>query len=238
MGKMREYLAKKRAKVGGRKKEPSEGGGVERSATEFVRDKVESGHRTDIEALVEEELKRRGEEYQFEARLGIWHVDFFLPQRNLVIECDGEYWHRSREALGSDLNKTLDLREKGYRVARLMFGKEVRYETVKGQLDELLEGKKASFKTVLTPRLRRFAIQWIKELQQREHVSVSFKGGLRVETRTYAPVAYIEKLQRLLDEDKGAVSLRESIRQKLKAVLGISVLAMLMFTLGNRISRS
>lgn len=176
---------------------------VGKSITEFVRDKVESGRRTDIEAMVEAELKRRGEEYQFEARLGIWYVDFFLPQRNLVIECDGEYWHRSREALGSDLNKTLDLREKGYRVARLMYGEEACCEIVRRDLDELFDGEKASFKTVLTPRLRRFVIQWIKELQQQERVSVSYEGGFRVVTRTYAPVALIKKLQRLLDEDKG-----------------------------------
>lgn len=170
-----------------------------------IRDKRARGHRTDIEALVEEELKRRGEEYQFEALLDFYHVDFFLPQRNLVIECDQEYWHRRREALGKDLSKTLYLREKGHRVARLMFGREIKYETVRRDLDELLEGDKACFKTVLTPRLRRFAVEWQQELQQ--------KYG--------AGAASIEKLQRLLDEDKGVVASRQSVTQKVKGFFGL-----------------
>lgn len=170
-----------------------------------IRDKRATGHRTDIEALVEEELKRRGEEYQFEALLDFYHVDFFLPQRNLVIECDQEYWHRRREALGKDLSKTLYLREKGHRVARLMFGKEIKHETVRRDLDELLEGDKACLKTVLTRRLRRFAVEWQQELQQ--------KYG--------AGAASIEKLQRLLDEDKGVVASRQSVTEKVKGFFGL-----------------
>lgn len=50
-------------------------------------------------------------------RLGRWRVDVFIPSVNLVIEYDGEYWHRSKEDL--DTRKTLALLDLGHLVARV-----------------------------------------------------------------------------------------------------------------------
>lgn len=156
-----------------------------------IRKKLESEHRTDLESLVEKELKKRGEDYEFEALFDFYHVDFFLPQRNLIIECDQEYWHSSPEAMARDINKTLYLRKKGYRVARLLFGKEATLEMVKQELHELLDGKKASLQTVLTPPLREGLERRLQEIQQRSGSTI------------LSEVDYLRGLQRLLDEDAG-----------------------------------
>lgn len=44
-------------------------------------------------------------------------VDVFIPSLKLVVEYDGEYWHRKRAR--ADLRKTKQLLKKGYSVARV-----------------------------------------------------------------------------------------------------------------------
>lgn len=51
------------------------------------------------------------------AILDRWRVDVFVPSVGLVIEYDGEYWHRGKFEL--DERKTLALIELGYRVVRV-----------------------------------------------------------------------------------------------------------------------
>ncbi len=51
------------------------------------------------------------------ARVGRWRVDVLMPTLQLVVEYDGEYWHRSKHEL--DARKTRDLITAGYRVARI-----------------------------------------------------------------------------------------------------------------------
>lgn len=46
-----------------------------------------------LETLVAAELDRLNEAYQQQVRLGRFLCDFYLPERQLYIECDGTYWH-------------------------------------------------------------------------------------------------------------------------------------------------
>lgn len=46
-----------------------------------------------LETRVSAELDRLNEAYQQQVRLGVYLCDFYLPERQLYIECDGEYWH-------------------------------------------------------------------------------------------------------------------------------------------------
>lgn len=46
-----------------------------------------------LETLVAAELDRLNEPYQQQVRLAYWLLDFYLPERQLYIECDGKYWH-------------------------------------------------------------------------------------------------------------------------------------------------
>ena len=72
---------------------------------------------------------------------GIEHAyqcDILIPSKNLIIECDGDYWHGNNELYddtklskriidGRELDKirTLELIEKGFKVLRL-WGSEIK----------------------------------------------------------------------------------------------------------------
>ncbi len=58
--------------------------------------KIRTGYRTDIEAITEQALQELNLNYEFEHRVGRYSIDFFLPDYEIAVECDGEYWHRDR----------------------------------------------------------------------------------------------------------------------------------------------
>ncbi len=77
---------------------------------------------TSIELLVEEQLKRWDLEYDKHIPLcKIGNVDFFLPRHNIIIECDGDYWHNPKyfpETAQNDATKNLVWNFNGYKVFR------------------------------------------------------------------------------------------------------------------------
>lgn len=72
-----------------------------------------------LELLVRQQLERLNEPFQQEMRVGKFRMDFFLPKRNLVIECDGEYWHMQKNAKLRDKRKDKFLKSLGYNILRL-----------------------------------------------------------------------------------------------------------------------
>jgi len=58
---------------------------------------AKKGYKTSIEKEVEGFIKRLGFEYEFQYSIGRLFVDFFIPELNLIIECDGAYWHQDQE---------------------------------------------------------------------------------------------------------------------------------------------
>ena len=74
---------------------------------------------TSIELEIEAELKRRNINYQKQVPLcKIAIVDFYLPEENIVIECDGDYWHRLPGVPENDKRKTKILIDNKYKVFR------------------------------------------------------------------------------------------------------------------------
>jgi very-short-patch-repair endonuclease len=61
-------------------------------------------------------LTLMNERFIQEAAIDRYPVDFYLPDRNVVLEIDGVYWHKRPDA---DRRKTLRLQSKGYIVIRL-----------------------------------------------------------------------------------------------------------------------
>lgn len=62
--------------------------------------------RTSIEVKMADELTSRGIEYEEQRNLGDkFLLDFFLPEYNIVIECDGDYWHRLPSSIRRDKAK-------------------------------------------------------------------------------------------------------------------------------------
>lgn len=71
---------------------------------------------TSIERIVRLQLQKLKEPFKQEAKFGKYHTDFFLPKKNLIIECDGEYWHRNKEK--HDQERDIFLQNLGYKVLR------------------------------------------------------------------------------------------------------------------------
>lgn len=78
---------------------------------------------TTIEVKIQNFLKALGIEffthqYIKEIEHG-YQCDIFIPSMNLVIECDGEYWHNYPTRTEIDNIRTKELLEKGFKVLRL-----------------------------------------------------------------------------------------------------------------------
>jgi len=58
---------------------------------------AQKGHKTSIEKQVEDVLIHDNETYFYQYSVGKYYVDFYLPERNLIIEADGGYWHQNQD---------------------------------------------------------------------------------------------------------------------------------------------
>lgn len=115
------------------------------------RDKRETGHRTDIELLVENALRKRAEPYQFEASIGPILVDFALPARRIVIECDGEHWHHPDRF--SEAARAIAIEALGWEPYNLRFTKpDANQGTANTWVNEILDGSPARERNRLSSR--------------------------------------------------------------------------------------
>lgn len=78
--------------------------------------KLESGYRTDIEAMAETVLIDMGVQYEFEKRVGRFWIDFTLPDLGIGLECDG--W-RHETKLEKDADRDRTLLQRGWRIVRI-----------------------------------------------------------------------------------------------------------------------
>lgn len=74
---------------------------------------------TGIESAVASMLKEIGAKYDPQKQMGRFLCDFYVGSANLVIECDGFYWHGIPKVKKRDKNKDKWLAAHGYRVLRL-----------------------------------------------------------------------------------------------------------------------
>ena len=72
-----------------------------------------------LELVVRQQLEKMNEPFQQEMRVGKFRADFYLPKRNLIIECDGEYWHMDEKIKLRDQRKNKLLEKMGYNIVRL-----------------------------------------------------------------------------------------------------------------------
>jgi len=80
---------------------------------------------TDIERLIEDELTKQNIPFTKQVPLlKITIVDFLLP-KDIVVYCDGDYWHSFPERKKVDNNQNLTLISAGYKVFRFT-GKEIK----------------------------------------------------------------------------------------------------------------
>lgn len=77
---------------------------------------------TKIEIKIQNFLKQLGIEFFTHHHMNIKHsyqCDILIPSMNLVVECDGTYWHRYPIGRDIDHIRTSELIGKGFRVLRL-----------------------------------------------------------------------------------------------------------------------
>jgi len=77
---------------------------------------------TKIEVKIQNYLNQLNVDYYKHEYIHIKHAyqcDFFIPSKNLVIECDGNYWHKYPTGRDIDKIRTQELIEKGFKVLRL-----------------------------------------------------------------------------------------------------------------------
>lgn len=72
-----------------------------------------------IEVAVKNVLSILGIEYIESYRIGPYTADIYIPHRELVMECDGDYWHGTKEAKLHDAKRDQYMRERGFNVVRL-----------------------------------------------------------------------------------------------------------------------
>lgn len=75
---------------------------------------------TSIELIIRNFLKELNIEYiPHKDILGLYQCDIFIPYYNLVIECDGNYWHKYPFGTERDKLRTESMINNGYKVLRL-----------------------------------------------------------------------------------------------------------------------
>lgn len=77
------------------------------------------GKKTSLEKRFESFLVENKIEYCFQYFLNGKYYDFFLPSLNLLVEVDGEYWHRLPAAIKNDIEKHIIAKESGNKILRL-----------------------------------------------------------------------------------------------------------------------
>ena len=110
---------------------------------------------TKIEVKIQNFLKQLGIEffthqYMKEIKHG-YQCDVLIPSMNLVIECDGNYWHKYPIGLERDHIRTKELIEQGFKVLRL-WEVEINEMTIKDFQERLYETKTTQNRLMLDNR--------------------------------------------------------------------------------------
>lgn len=98
---------------------------------------------TTIEVKIQNFLKKLGREFFTHQYMNIEHgyqCDIYIPSINLVIECDGDYWHKYPTGREIDHIRTSELIKKGFKVLRL-WEHEIRVMNI-NQFSSRLKGDK------------------------------------------------------------------------------------------------
>lgn len=74
---------------------------------------------TTIEKKVRQALEKSGLRFKQEFKIGIYRADFLILDKKIIIECDGDYWHKIPGATDRDLRKDKYLHNKGFTIHRI-----------------------------------------------------------------------------------------------------------------------
>lgn len=77
------------------------------------------GGMTSIERKVSKALEIDSTIFMQEFPIGIYFADFYIPEHNVLIECDGDYWHSLPEVVERDIRKNQYYDDHGFHYIRL-----------------------------------------------------------------------------------------------------------------------
>ncbi len=80
---------------------------------------LSSAQTSSIENMVASAMDECGVVYLRQVRIGPYSADLFLPNSNVVVECDGEYWHSTGRARDRDARRDTFMAQRGHGVVRL-----------------------------------------------------------------------------------------------------------------------
>lgn len=91
--------------------------------SEFIQNNKTQSSNTSIELscmkfLIENNISFI-QQYQVNGKTNVWLFDFYIPERNLLIEVDGEYWHSTKKQHNRDMLKINAATNLGFSVLRL-----------------------------------------------------------------------------------------------------------------------
>jgi len=95
---------------------------TKRKIKESIKYRIPPLKDTTIEVKIQNFLKEMKIEFYTHQYIHIEHgyqCDISIPSMNLVIECDGDYWHKYPVGTEMDRIRTREMIEKGYKVLRL-----------------------------------------------------------------------------------------------------------------------
>lgn len=72
-----------------------------------------------LERMVARELARLGQRYEQHKWIGPYCVDFYLPDRRMILEADGTYWHSRADMRARDIERDAFHRAHRFHVIRL-----------------------------------------------------------------------------------------------------------------------
>lgn len=100
---------------------------------------------TNIEILMQNELKKNKINFKTQVEILSYYPDILLTDYNLIIECDGEYWHRNSKAQERDRKRDERIKNKGYTILRF-WGNDIEnnmekcIQEIRNKINEIKEG--------------------------------------------------------------------------------------------------
>lgn len=76
-------------------------------------------NQTSIEKKIQSLLQQLNIEYESQKCIYNFIVDFYLPKYNIIIECDGDYWHNLQHIVKRDIIKNKIFNDNDYKMIRI-----------------------------------------------------------------------------------------------------------------------
>ncbi len=67
---------------------------------------AQKGHKTQPETVMEDLLIKNNIYFKFQVNIGKYWVDFLIPENKIILECDGDYWHKKPNYERNDFLKS------------------------------------------------------------------------------------------------------------------------------------